>query len=147
MTMKLMKTLLSVLAIASVVFLSACGDDDPKPKTKTELLTGHAWKIIKLKVDGTEGEPADCEKDNVFNFETDFDYKMEENTKCDVDDPATLVGDWAFRDNETKIRISFDLGGGTSFSIDNEIVELTETTLKLKYTVLGSSVEETYGVK
>lgn len=48
---KLVKPLFTVLMLGAVVFISSCDkDDEPKPKTKTELISAHPWKITKFKV-------------------------------------------------------------------------------------------------
>jgi hypothetical protein len=137
---------LSLLLIASVALLSSCGDDDPKPKSKTELISAHVWKITKLKVDGQEGEPETCDKDDEFTFEADGDYKEVENVKCEPDDAASTTGTWQFKSNETVVAVSISDSGFT-ITLDKEIVELTETTLKVRYTILGFAVEETYSPK
>lgn len=143
---KLVKPFLTVFMLGAVVFISSCDkDDEPKPKTKTELLTAQNWKVVKLKVDGQEGQPEDCYGDNVYTFETDGDFRMQENTKCDPADPSSITGTWQFKSNEAVLSISQSLGGGASFTIDQQILELTETTFKVSYEFFGIAIEETYG--
>jgi hypothetical protein len=149
---KLIKPLLSVLLVASIAFLSSCGEDDPKPKTKTELLSAHVWKMTKMKVTvGTtsvEDVPEACAADDTETFESDGDYKFDEGaTKCDPDDPQSGTGKWAFKSDETKLEISGS-DGGVTVSYAFTILELTETKLRLKWDfVTDQTYEVTYEPK
>lgn len=140
--------LLSVVIVGGLVFLSSCGKDDPKPKTKTDLISGVTWKVTHLKIDADEGSPETCFADNEFSFASNGTYTETENVKCATDDPASTTGTWQFKTNETIVSVSFtDPDSGFSISIDKQLIELTETTLKLKYTIFGSTIEETYSPK
>lgn len=128
--------------------MNSCGKDDPKPKTKTDIITAVTWKITKLKVDTDEGTPEACFADNEYTFQADGDYKELENTKCDPSDPSSTSGTWAFKTNETILTISYtDPDSGFTLSIDKQILELTDTSLKVKYTFFGTTIEETYSPK
>jgi len=143
---KLVKPLFTVLLLGAVVFISSCDkDDEPKPKTKTELISAHPWKITKFKVtQGTasfEDAPEACQGDDTETFEADGDYKFDEGaTKCDPDDPQSGTGTWTFNSGETVLIIS---GGG--LSLNYTILELTETTMRLKWDfITNETVEVTY---
>jgi len=81
-----------------------------------------------------------CEKND---FEVDKPNGMweynEGPAKCDPSYPQTFILPWHFGDNETKLLL--DTG-------ENTILELTATTLKLRYTFEDSGItyieEDTY---
>lgn len=142
-----MKKIHFALAIAaSALFVTSCTDkskDDetvtPKAKTKTELITAGKWQMSAATltmndngVDTTYDFFADmeaCEKDDFMTFGTDGNGSEDEGaTKCDPADDQTTSGKWSFYDNETKLIITVDGDADTA-----DIVELTESTLKLKY--------------
>lgn len=149
---RIAKITLSLVAVASVAFLSSCGEDDPKPKTKTELISAHAWKMTKIKVTvGTtslEDVPEACTADDSYTYEADGDYKFDEGaTKCDPSDPQSGTAEWEFKSDETKIEITGS-DGGVSISYSFTILELTETKLRLKWDfVTDQTYEVTYEPK
>ncbi len=119
-----------------VISFSACKKDDPKPKTKMDLLTASAWKITDIQYkSGTGAWQSDpsfatsptCQKDDQLVFKANNTYEFNEGpSKCTASDPQIFdTGAWAFQDNETKL-----LWGSDSFSID----ELTETSLIISIT-------------
>jgi len=125
----LLKTFSLMLAAASI---TACGkDDNPTPgKTKTELITQAAWKFetegIDLDKNGTieapSGEVDDCNKDDVFTFNTGgTGIRDEGTTKCEGTDPQSEAFVWQFKDSEKELE--FD---GHLFKLHT----LNETSLK-----------------
>lgn len=113
--------LLLVGGIASSSISCKKDDDDNNntpAKTKTEILTSHAWKVNSWTIDPpydngdgtfTSDRLADmeaCDKDNFITFQADGKLLYDEGTqKCDPDDPQTDPGTWALLDNETKMSI------------------------------------------
>lgn len=132
----------SLLLIASVVLLSSCGGDDPKPKTKTEIISAQPWKLTRIKVTvgstSQEGDPEACTADDVHTFEADGDYRFDEGaTKCDPDDPQSSNGKWEFNTDETVIRIT---QGGLTFN--QTILEFSETKMRVRLDFISPEVVE-----
>jgi len=140
-----MKKIHYALAIAATaLFVTSCDKEkdkveEPKAKTKTELITAGKWQMSagtltmnNMGVDTTYDLFADmeaCEKDDFMTFGTDGKGAEDEGaTKCDPADDQTTSGTWKFYENETKLIITVDDDADTA-----DIIELTETTLKLKY--------------
>jgi hypothetical protein len=131
------------VSILTLLILASCSKDDPKV-SKTDLLTSKAWKQTKVKAMGVEGEPDDCYKDNTYTYKTDKSYVEDEGaTKCDPDDDQTTSGTWKFNSDETILTLTVG-SDGLNISIDQTIVELSTSTLKVKYTIFDIEVEETY---
>lgn len=107
-----MKFLLNTLMISLVLFAS-CTEEDPQTELSSEEmlagLTSKNWALTAQvtfqdgkRVDG--GGALDCETDNIFTFNSDGNYTMNEGvTKCDYDDPSQVSGLWTFSDDYTKL--------------------------------------------
>lgn len=128
------------------VLLTSCskgGDDDPAPKTKTELITQAAWKFDNAKAGGFDvsGFFAACEKDNIATLAANGSGTYAEGaTKCDPGDPDSTPFSWNFADSETKLHVSIVLfpGGSSDFTI----VTLNETQLVISQDVtFGGSTQ------
>ena len=148
------KLALVVLAIMLNLF-SSCDRDPVAPaKTTTELLTAGSWKytacIVTPAYDyyGTGNPVTDifaimkpCEKDDFEVYKTNGIWEYNHGpTKCDPTEPQVVYSEpWSLIANETKIMI------GTS---ECTILELTDTTLKIRYTFVDAGVtyteEDTY---
>jgi len=147
--MKKMKiAILFVLVSGASTVISCKKDkdkDDNTAKTKTELLTAGTWKytasIINPAYDyyGDGNATTDifsimkaCEKDDYEIYKTDGTWEYNEGpTKCDPSYPQVFTLPWSFTANETKLL----LGG-----VEHTILELTATTLKLRYDVEDGGV-------
>ena len=142
-----MKKIHFALAIAaSALFVTSCTDkskDDetvtPKAKTKTELITAGKWQMSAGTLTMTENgkdttydffaDMEACTKDDFMTFGADGKGTEDEGaTKCDPSDDQTTAGTWSFYQNETKLITTTDGDADTA-----DIVELTESTLKLKF--------------
>jgi len=145
-TLKTFKTLSLGLLIGSTLFLSNCKKDekDPEPTpvvtpapTNTEKLTGKNFKLTALTVDPAllgvtdfYSQYDDCQKDDLYRFDTPNIYKEDEGaTKCNTNDAQTKTGTWAWNTDETIITTS--LGGET---ISYTVLSNDGTTLKVKHT-------------
>jgi hypothetical protein len=140
------------------VVVVSCQKDENKnvnntTKSKTELLTAGTWKYIGATInpeydyygDGTLTTDIfsimkDCEKDDFEVYKTSGTWEYNEGpSKCDPSYPQIFSLTWNFVDNEGKLI----LGG-----VDHTILELTATTLKLRYTFEDAGViyteEDTY---
>ena len=151
--MKSTKHLLLLLLVifSPFIFLSCDKDDDDEtPKTKTELLTAGPWKRTALTSNPAYDWNADgnaatdvlsimlpCERDNFDTYKTNGIMETNEGpTKCDPSDPQTWPTTWALVDNERQIRYDD--------TYNYTIVELTETTLKLRGTFEENGVTYTH---
>ena len=140
------------LALAASSAFVGCGSDkkseDPKPKTKAEMLAAHDWIIngATLTVSGqtidafNSGYFDDCEKDNYYHFvntNNSGTYTLNENTN--VCTPSTAEnGTWALNADQTKL--AFTAQG--SSAEETTITELTDSSLKLSATdnTLGTPI-------
>ena len=146
-----------LLVIASATYAPSCkkdtDDNDNIAKTKTELLTTGSWKYTSCTIDPAydyygDGNPTtnifnimkDCEKDDFETYKTNGTWEYNEGpTKCDPSYPQIFSEPWSFDAAETKLFV-----GG----VECTILELTATTLKLRYSFEDSGVtyteEDTY---
>ena len=127
--------------MAANINCSKDDDDNPAPKTKTELLTTGSWKFSEAKVGGTSVAAfiQPCQKDNILTFlAAGTGIAAEGALKCNASDPDNYSFDWSFQTNETVLFVSttFFAGGSSTFTI----VSLTETELVLSQMIsLGSA--------
>lgn len=139
--MKPLKLTFTLLLLAGFAFLSSCSKDDESNLSRLELLTQKPWKLTATALLGFDaGPPESTSADDIYTFKADGSYEFDEGpTKEDASDPQTLTGTWEFRENESIIRVSY--GGIT---LDQEILELSTTTLKVKFNFIFD-IENTYG--
>lgn len=124
--------LLTALSFSLFILASCQKDDDPDPKTKTELITQASWRFGGATVGGADAGPAlqTCQKDNTMTFAVALTGVLNEGaTKCNAGDPQTSNFTWNFQTNETILFISTPLftGGSSTFNI----VTLNESQLVL----------------
>lgn len=138
---KQLAILLTSLCLALFIFPACRKDEDPKQKTKTELLTQSSWRFGAATVGGTDvsGFLQACQKDNTMIFLAAGTGTLNEGPmKCNGSDPQTTPFTWSFSSGETLLNISATLftGGSNTFTI----VALNETQLVLSQiiTVGGS---------
>ena len=147
MKRKIQSTVL-ILIIISIVTTFSCkkDEDNDSPKTKTELLTAGNWFYTSCIVSpaydyyGNGNAVTDifaimqaCEKDDFETFKTNGVWEYNQGpTKCDQSDPQILFSEpWSFAGNETKVIVGGD---------ECTILELTSTTLKLRYSFVDGGV-------
>lgn len=134
----------SVLLIVFLIALLSCKDDEPT-LSKTDLLTSKSWKLEFIRLLDIESAPKDCAKDNIYIFNLDKTSIEDEGpSKCDPDNSQIKKGIWDLTQNETILRLTSNINSSTPFSVDEQILELTTTNLKVKYTILGFEIEEHY---
>ena len=150
-----MRPLITIVVFFFVVanMLSSCkknkSNDNGDAKTKTELLTTGPWKYASCVVGPAydyygNGNPVTdiysimlpCEKDDFEVYKTNGIWEYNEGpTKCDPANPQIVYMEpWSFTSNETKVIV-----GG----VECIILELTETTLKLRYTFEDGAISYT----
>ncbi|MCC2545994.1 hypothetical protein LJY25_06020 [Hymenobacter sp. BT175] len=143
--MKRFNLIFGLLAVAAS--FTACSKEDD-PKTKTELITAKSWRMTAFTITTTTGSNTTtqdlyasagaCSKDNFTKFNTDKRVIFDEGTtKCSTTDPQSETGNWDFTANEAKLLLSEP---GSSSAITYDLVELSESTLKLRATeVFGTT--------
>ena len=136
------------LFISIFIMIASCQkdkDDNHTTKTKTELLTTGTWKYTGAIIspgydyygDGTVvtnifSIMKDCEKDDFEVYKTNGTWEYNEGpTKCDPSYPQIFSQPWHFADNEIKLILGGD---------EHTILELTTTTLKLRYSFEDAGV-------
>lgn len=127
---------LTLITFLTLFIFTGCDkNNDPAPKTKTELLTQASWKFSSASAAGTDitNNPAIvCIKDDVVTFSANGSGTVTEGTV--VCNPTTAGNiTWNFQDSETKLMMSSGLfpAGSGLFTI----VTLNETTLTLSQDV------------
>jgi len=139
--MKSLKITLVLFIVLSIALISSCSKDDEPLLSRLELLTQKPWKLKSTTIVGIGSSPPESySADDIHTFNTDGTYLFDEGpTKEDSSDPQTVNGTWEFAEDETIIKLSY--GGLT---LNQEIVELTSTTLKVKFNFIFD-LEETFG--
>lgn len=144
-----MKKLLLPMALLSLLIGSCKKEETTVPKSKTELLCAHYWKVVALTVNpplDIDGTPVsdllsimdDCNKDDLVKYNTDKTLIYDEGaTKCDPASPQTSSGTWSFNSDETIL---------TEDDEDLSLIELNESTLKLKIVQTIAEVDYTYTI-
>ncbi len=147
----------SLLSLA--ILFSSCSKDKEELSAKTELLTKSAWKMTAYTVEpgfptfDDEGNITgstndifafldDCEKDDTHMFNTDKSMITDEGmTKCESSDPQKTNGTWSFNADETSLTITEE---GEPQLV--EILELTQSVLKIKSTETDGGMTFTYTI-
>jgi hypothetical protein len=141
-------TALTLATVASSLVFTSCkkDKDDPKPQSRTELLTAKNWRLSgvtivtgPITVDVYAALNA-CDKDGFTKFNTNKSLVIDEGpTKCYQLDPQSVTGSWDLTVNDTKLRMQET----TNPNIDiYDVVELSASTLKLKQTTISGGVTE-----
>lgn len=137
---------LSFIFLAALALGSCKKNDDNSPAStsKTDLLTAKSWRVTAEKSTSTVGSTAGtttddyanspaCERDNFLKFNTNKTATFDEGaTKCSTSDPQTQSGAWDFNSDGTKLTITDPSGSG--LAIQQDILELSATTLRLRNT-------------
>ena len=154
--MKLKIQSIAFLLIITCIITFSCKKDKKETtvKTKTELLTTGTWKFTAAVITpaydyyGDGNSVTDifsimkpCEKDDYEIYKTNGIWEYHEGpTTCYPLNPQEFSDSWHFAANETKLVVGTD---------EISILELTATTLKLRYTFEDAGVtyteEDTYG--
>jgi hypothetical protein len=142
----MIKPLLFVLGVAS---LGACKkNNETSPEaSRTELLTTKSWRLSASTITtGTSvkdeyATSEACERDNFIKFNTNKSVVVDEGaTRCDPADMQTQTSTWDFNSDQTKLTIPVYAG----VIIAADIVELSATTLRVRYTDTSNAPTETY---
>jgi len=130
--------LLALMMVAvSTLILDGCKKKDDDDPTRMELFTNKNWKttawtsdpainINGVLVTNVYNQLAACVKDDLDRFATNGIYTFDEGaSKCNVNDPQTVSGTWAFNSNQTIVTVTV---GGNSISYNIE--SIGENTMK-----------------
>lgn len=132
------KPIFFLLALLALSFV-ACDKDDDNASNTDKLTTGQ-WKMtawtsaftfngIPQTID-SYAQLGSCQKDDFLEFKTDGTCVKDEGpTTCGG--PQQLTGTWEFTQDETHIVIS----GVGFYDVDAEILELTDTKLRVSFEV------------
>ena len=118
-----------LMAATSLTFTS-CGDedDDPKPPTKTEILSSHQWSTSRILIDGVDV----TNHPSMAPLATAKTKHETNGTYSQTSSGGNTTGRWEFYGNETIL--VFD--PRTADEEQWNITELTATSLKLRNTVI-----------
>ncbi len=129
-----MKRIILSIAIIGTLFSGCKKEETTAPKSKTELLCAHYWKITAATIDPPlviNGTPITdwfsqmdaCDKDDIVKYNSNNTVITDEGaTKCDPASPQTSTGTWSFNSNETII---------TEDGSNADLLELSENVLKM----------------
>jgi hypothetical protein len=140
------KLFLFVLGVAA---LGACKkNNETSPEaSRSELLTAKSWRLSAATITAGASKTDEyatsdaCERDNFIKFNTNKSVVVDEGpTRCNPSDAQTQTSTWDFNNDQTKLSIPVYPG----LSIAADIVELTATTLHVRYTDTSSAPTETY---
>lgn len=149
-----MKNLMLPLALAALVFTTACNkDDEDQPAGKTDLLTAKSWVLKAITVSPAydwfgNGSPITdiyaifpaCSKDDFVTFLKDGKAILDEGQeKCFEEDPQKRQATWTFQSNETIISITED--GETQ---QWDVVKLTATEMVVDYSIVDDGENYTF---
>ncbi len=126
----------------------ACTKDDTA--SNTDKLTTGQWKLTastssftfngNLQTFDVYEQLGSCVKDDFFEFKAlGIAVRDEGPTKCNVGDSQQLTGTWAFAQNETHLLVA-----GIGYNFDAEILELTDTKLRVKFVIDQNGIVTTY---
>lgn len=151
---KFSRLLLWSLVAMAILSCNKNKDATTTSKTKTELLTAGTWKFTAAVITpaydyyGDGNSVTDifsimkpCEKDDYEIYKTNGIWEYHEGpTTCYPANPQEFSDSWHFANNETKLFVGVD---------EITILELTETTLKVRYTFEDAGITyteiDTYG--
>ncbi|MEP0713075.1 hypothetical protein [Algoriphagus sp.] len=141
--MKTFQKLSFLLAMASLMTLASCGDDDPDPiKSDAEIIgSGIAWKVSTATTNGISVISLidDCLLDNLvtFNYETPISIGVVDDgpTKCDPADPQTVDFTWSYSDATKILTVNTDIIDIPGAEGDLIVESVTPTQLVLSQNV------------
>ncbi len=131
-----MKTLASLLTIASLAFLASCDkDDDVSYTAKETQLMARQWKITEItrKSLTNPNEDSsivkDCSADDRLSFTSNKRFQFNDgNSKCDTAIFQYDSGTWAFANNETVLKLT-----GSKRVQNWNIVTFNDSILKVQW--------------
>jgi hypothetical protein len=138
-----------------VATLAACKKDSASGLSRTDLLTANKWRLtaqtMTVVSNGTTtvtdeyANLATCQRDNFTQFNSDNTLVINEGaTTCNPQSPQTWDGDWEYvNGDQNKLMFSAYV---SSYRAPFDILELSATTLRLRYTQNNGSNSNTNDV-
>lgn len=132
---------LIMISLTLVAMLTLCKKDE----TTKDKLCGKYWISNAVTIDppiivGSTpitdffSQMAQCWRDDLQKFDANGVYTFDEGaSKCDVNDPQTVIGTWAFNQDESIATVTW---GGASRSYT--IISLSSTKLIAKYSEIAN---------
>jgi hypothetical protein len=141
--MKLLKPI--ILLSLVTLFVYSCKKTDENTnnnnnggstKTKSELLTQKYWKVSSLVSSGQDLWNSflidACNKDNQYRFRKDDSLSLYDmKSKCSPSDPDSSVSIYKLYNNNTQLILNVKLTSTNILNDTTDIVELSETMLKI----------------
>lgn len=132
-----------VLLLLSLLTLGACKKSEPEVDAKTALLTGKRWRLTAFTVEtisngfgnvsDTYATSPTCQRDDFTTFNRDKTVVFDEGpTKCISSNSQTNTSQWEWFDNQATL--AYISASGFSGTVKCDVLELTATTLRLRYT-------------
>jgi hypothetical protein len=142
--MKNLKSLACLLLLA--VTFTACSkkDDAAPPPTPTDILTGHAWKITGIMINGADkfAEYGDCTKDDILHFNINGNLISENGTvHCSPGEAAVTSILWNLSPDGKSLTTR---NTANDPGITYTIAKLTDKTLDLSISSGGSSYDQIF---
>jgi|GEM_PF-4478049 len=103
--------------------LAGCLESSAGPKTKTDLLTAHAWKVYAFDLSGPAVKSSPI---TVLDFRLGGMFIL---TALECND---RIGTWNFNDDETMVRITPGAPSEEDLETVWSVLELTDTRLHLR---------------
>jgi hypothetical protein len=151
---------ISILAVIviSVSAFYACkkknNDDGPAnppvaTKTNQQILSANIWTIQSVKSGGSDiwGTflVSACYKDNHYKFRSDDSLILFDNAnKCASTDPDSITSYYKYFDNTKKIYLDVSLAAGFAIKDTTNVLELTESILRIDAEYSGIPAEITF---
>lgn len=127
-------------------------DEEPKPKTKSELLTGPNWRVSAITNKIGANPPTDlyarqpsCSKDDFYKFTPEKIFRLDEGaTKCNTSNPQTTENAWDIT-ADGGILLLFERKGSTEANL-YEVVELSDTKLTIRQSDISGGQTEQFDI-
>ena len=141
-----MKRIILVTTVILFTITIGCKkDDDDIAASKKEILINGSWKI-NAAVSDEDGDGTyetnnyldfdACSTDDYYIFHNDGKLEINEGpSKCDLSDPQTISLNWQLANNETILIVDSEA---------HTIETLNNTTLKIKYSIMGMNSLTTF---
>ncbi len=142
----------SFLLLTIACTIPACKKSDPAPADPAKILEGKSWRITAVTVAPAFNGQTDvydatydaCEQDDLYKFNAGGIFVLDNAAiKCDVSDPQTTPGTWAY-DNNTKIlRITFN-PPQVSYDILYYLSEINDNSFKGEILIPDGGIDYIY---